>query len=363
MSYHAGDHLGVLPRNRPAAVRRVLDRFGLYADSRAIIRRDEPGTTHLPLGVPVRVADVIAEDIELQDTATRGQVRTLVDQTSCPPERAALGALAGDDEAAEARYRAEVLAGHLSVLDLLEQFPACELSFEEFLGMLPHLRPRYYSISSSPMANERVASITVAVVDVPARSGRGRYAGVASSYLADLAPGDEIYGFVRDPGTAFRPPADPRTPMIMVGAGTGLAPFRGFLQERAALKDRGHEVGPSLLFFGCRSHEHDFLYEDELRDDDARGLTRLITAFLRLAGRPKCYVQHKLAEHADEVWDLLERARGLRLRRCRSYVPGRAPPSSSRIRGETGDAAAGPEKWLNELRSSRRYVEDVWASG
>ena len=176
---------------------------------------------HLPLGVPVWVADVIAEDIELQDTATRGQVRTLVDQTSCPPECAVLGALAGDDEAAEARYRAEAgPAGHLSVLDLLEQFPACELSFEEFLGMLPHLRPRYYSISSSPMAGERVASITVAVVDAPARSGRGRYAGVASSYLADLAPGDEVYGFVRDPGTVFRPPADPRTPMIMVGAGT-----------------------------------------------------------------------------------------------------------------------------------------------
>jgi cytochrome P450/NADPH-cytochrome P450 reductase len=364
ITYHAGDHLGVLPRNRPAAVRRVLDRFGLDAESRVVIRRDEPGTSHLPLDVPVRVADLIADHVEFQDTSTRDQVRALADRTPCPPERSALAALVGDDEAAEARYRAEVLAVHLSVLDLLEQFPACELSFEEFFGMLPPLRPRYYSISSSPMASERVASITVAVVNAPARSGRGRYAGVASSYLADLTPGAEILGFVRDPGTAFRPPADPRTPMIMVGAGTGLAPFRGFLQERGALKDLGHEVGPSLLFFGCRSHEHDFIYEDELRDFDARGLTRLVTAFSRLAGQPKCYVQHKLAAHADEAWDLLER-------RAVVFVCGDAARLAPDVRsafveiyrGKTGADTDAAQEWLDELRSSSRYVEDVWASG
>ena len=94
----------------------------------------------------------------------------------------------------------------------------------------------------------------------------------------------------------------------MVAAGTGLAPFRGFLQERAILKDRGREVGPSLLFFGCRNPDLDFLYQTELEQFEAMGVTRVIPAFSRLPGQAKCYVQHHLLRHAAEVVELLDQA-------------------------------------------------------
>src|SRR3712207_3326769 len=110
-------------------------------------------------------------------------------------------------------------------------------------------------------------SITVGVVEGPARSGRGEYHGVCSSYLAEQAVDSVVEGFVRPPSTPFVPPEDPSTPMIMVAAGTGLASFRGFLQERAAVKAQGKEVGTSLLFFGCRNPQQDYIYEEELEGD------------------------------------------------------------------------------------------------
>ena len=139
---------------------------------------------------------------------------------------------------------------------------ACALPFAEFLDMLPPLRPRYYSISSSPLVSPDTCSITVGVLRRPARSGDGTFTGVGSGYLADLPEKATVFTFLRSPSIAFRPPDNPHAPMIMIGAGTGIAPFRGFLQERAALRDRGVPVGPSLLFFGCRNREIDLLYVD-----------------------------------------------------------------------------------------------------
>src|SRR5215210_7260478 len=105
--------------------------------------------------------------------------------------------------------------------------------------MLPPLRPRYYSISSSPLVTPEACSITVGMVEGPARSGHGTFKGVASRYLSAQVPDSQIFGFVHPPTLPFRPPDNPHLPMIMVGPGTGIAPFRGFLQERAALKQQG----------------------------------------------------------------------------------------------------------------------------
>ncbi len=366
VTYRAGDHLGILPRNRPGAVARALGRFRLDGENRVILRRegDRGGASHLPINVPIRLADLLADHVELQDTATRGQIAALAGRTPCPPEKARLLALAAPDGGGGGGYRAEVLAGHASVLDLLERSPSCEVPFEEFLAMLPPLRPRYYSISSSPLVADRVVSITVAVVAGPARSGRGRYEGVASNYLADLTVEGRALGFVRPPGSPFRPPVDPATPMIMVGAGTGVAPFRGFLQEREAWQDRGLAVGPSLLFFGCRDPGLDFLYEPELRRFEAKGVTRLVPAFSRVAGRPKCYAQHNIAALGDEAWDLI--GRGAMIYVCgdaATLAPDVLRAFAELHRAKVGTDGVPAEAWLATMRADGRYLEDVWASG
>ena len=115
------------------------------------------------------------------------------------------------------------------------------------------------------------ASITAAVLEAPARSGDGSYAGVCSTHLARVPAGGTVFVFVRPPSIPFAPPENPHVPMIMVGAGTGLAPFRGFLQERAALRDQHVPIGPSLLFVGCRHPETDLLYAEELVDFEKQG--------------------------------------------------------------------------------------------
>src|SRR5436309_12195100 len=147
--------------------------------------------------------------------------------------------------------------------------------------MLSLLAPRYYSISSSPSGDPARCSVTVGVVEAPASSGRGFYKGVCSTYLSGRRVGDSIHATVRETKAGFRLPDDPSVPVIMIGPGTGLAPFRGFLQERASRKAQGGTLGPAMLFFGCRHPDQDFLYRDELQAFAAEGITELHTAFSR----------------------------------------------------------------------------------
>jgi cytochrome P450/NADPH-cytochrome P450 reductase len=315
--------------------------------------------TFLPVDQPIRVGQLLGDYVELQDPATRRQIQELAAHTECPWTRPRLLAIASD----EGRFREEVLARRKSLIDLLEEFPAGQLPFNRYLEMLPPLRPRYYSISSSPLQDERRCSVTVAVVDGPARSGRGSFQGVCSSYLLRQPEGGQIHAFVKDTKSAFRLPADPATPIIMIGPGTGLAPFRGFLQERAARRAAGRTVGPALLFFGCRHPRQDFLYEDELRGFAEQGVARLFACFSRLADEQKTYVQDQVLRQRAEVWPLLQAGAVV-------YVCGdasRMAPDVRRAfaaihRQETGGDECAAEAWLDGLTAENRYLVDVWAS-
>jgi cytochrome P450/NADPH-cytochrome P450 reductase len=363
VTYRAGDHLGVIAHNSETLVRRVASRFGFETDVLVRLRRSGGRKSFLPVDEPISVYRLLADYVELQDVATRSQIRTLVEHTECPWTRPRLAALAGDDEASVARYKAEVMAPRKSLVDLLEEYPACGLPFHIYLEMLSPLAPRYYSISSSPLAGERHLSITVGVVDSPARSGRGTYQGVCSSYLCRQEDAGVVYAFVRDTKSAFRLPDDPTTPIIMVGPGTGLAPFRGFLQERAWLKQQGQRIGRSLLFFGCRHPEQDLLYADELRALEDAGVTEVKIAFSRLPGRQKTYVQDLIVAERDVVWALLEGGATV-------YVCGDASRMAPDVRRafagihaeKTGHGDAAAAQWLDELAARQRYLVDVWAA-
>ncbi len=360
MNYRAGDHLGVIPRNNVDTITRALRRFGFATDSFVRIRRHGPGSPVLPLDQPVAVVDLLSRYVDLQEVAARSHIETLARFTGDEADRDALLALTADGA-----YSEQVLAARVSVLDLLDRFPSVELPFERYLEMLHPLRVRYYSISSSPAADPRACSLTVAVVDAPARSGMGTYRGIASGYLSRHPAGSVVDGYVRSPSIPFRPPADPATPIVMVGPGTGFAPFRGFLQERAATLLRGGKLGPALLYFGCRHPEQDFIYKDELETWAAHGIVDLRCAFSRPSGGEKCYVQDLIRADSGRVWDMLETNRGA----C--FVCGDGSRMEPAVRQALADVAisaggfapAAAEEWVRSLAAEGRYLADVWASG
>lgn len=358
MSYRAGDYLAVLPRNPWPDVERALRRFGFTADSQIVIRTAEGVPSMLPAGYPVAVAEVLAGYVELAQPATRGQLRQLAQATRCEATRPALEALA---EAPA--YGAEVLEKRLSLLDLLERFPACELSFAAFLAGLPPLRARQYSISSSPLRDPTRCSLTVAVVDAPALGGGRRHRGVASTWLRDLREGDAVAVAVRPSQTAFHPPADPTVPIIMICAGSGIAPFHGFLQERAIQKQAGRSVGPALLFFGASRPDADYLYRDELAAWAQAGVVEVLTAFSGAPDGEVTFVQHRVWAQRQRIVDLFRRGAIV-------YVCGDGRRMAGAVREAlvntyreaTGADEAAAQAWADVMeREQGRYVSDVFA--
>jgi cytochrome P450/NADPH-cytochrome P450 reductase len=361
VSYRVGDHLSVLPRNEAALVEAVARRFGFMSADRIRLNVGEGRRSQLPVGEIISIGRLLTEFVELQQVATRKHIQTMADNTRCPMTKPKLLGLCGEDAESSERYRNEVLAKKKSVFDLMREHPACELPFHLYLEMLSLLSPRYYSISSSPAAAGSSCSATVAVVDGPAGSGNGVFKGVCSNYLADRRPGDVVHALIRETKAGFRLPDDPGKPIIMIGPGTGLAPFRGFLQERASQKASGKALGPAMLFFGCRHPEQDFLYADELKGFAEQGVSELHVAFSRGTG-PKTYVQDLIAAQKDRVWSLIES--GAVIFVCGDG--GKMEPDVKRklmdiYREKTGATEDAAARWIDDMGTQNRYVLDVWA--
>lgn len=357
VSYRAGDHLSIVPQNGAALVERAVRRFGFAPGAHVLLTAPDGRRAALPVGEAISVHRLLSDYLELQLPATRKQLQTMAQNTRCPFTRPKLELLLEEDH-----FRGEILGRRKSVLDLLEEYPACELPFAAFIEMMPLMTPRYYSISSSPIADGTRCSVTVAVVEGPARSGSGVYHGVCSSHLSRQSAGSTVQAFVKETKVGFRLPVDPAAPIVMIGPGTGLAPFRGFLRERMALKAQGRRLGPAMLFFGCRHPDQDFIYADELKEHAAAGIVDLHVAFSRHDGK-KTYVQDLLKEQATTLWPLIEQGAIV-------YVCGDGGRMESDVkralvkmyRDRTGDDEAAGEAWMAKLAADGRYVLDVWAS-
>ncbi len=363
ITYRVGDHLSVVPRNDPALVDSVARRFGFLPSDQIRLQVAEGRRAQLPVGEAVSVGRLLTDFVELQQVATRKQIQIMSEHTRCPVTKPKLLAHVGDDAASTEHYRLEILGKRKSVFDLLEEYPACELPFHAYLEMLSLLAPRYYSISSSPSVDPSRCSVTVGVVEGPASSGRGVYKGICSNYLAGRRAGETVHATVRETKAGFRLPDDARVPIIMVGPGTGLAPFRGFLQERAALKAKGKTLGPAMLFFGCRHPDQDYLYADELKAFAASGITELHTAFSRAEG-PKTYVQNLVTAEKERVWNLIEQGAIIFVCGDGSKMEPDVKAALVAIYRERGGAdAAAAQRWIDDLGAKNRYVLDVWAGG
>ncbi|KAH7137527.1 hypothetical protein B0J13DRAFT_640074 [Dactylonectria estremocensis] len=233
LTYKAGDHLNILPRNSVHNITRALSLFGLGEDTVVTIssakRNLGPG---LPLDTPVTAADLFGAYVELGSIASHKTIQTLVDVVKDGDDntRTALLSLVED-----ANSKTKIQDNQVSVLDLLERFPKAQPSLSFFLSMLVQMRPRAYSFSSAPEWTPGHATLTYTVVGTGLSATAPPCQGLASAYLSTLRPGSIIYVSLHPATPGFHLPESGSRPVIMVGAGTGLAPFRGFLQERRLL--------------------------------------------------------------------------------------------------------------------------------
>ena len=288
LHYKAGDSLGVFATNRTEDVDEIIRLLGATGDEPV-----SPQALKLPAPLPLR--EVLSAKLALAGP-TRKIVETLAGRATALAERSQLtGLLAPESK--------DVLAAFLDereFVDLLAEFPSAKLTPQEFVDHQRRLMPRLYSIASSPRQHPAEIHLTVAVVRYRT-NGRER-AGVCSTFLADRARVGSTPTPVFVSHSHFGPPEDGAKDCIMVGPGTGIAPFRAFLQDRAA----SGATGRNWIFFGDQKKATDFLYEEEWQVYLAQGqLTRLDTAFSRdqLA---KVYVQDRMRENAAEIWRWLQ---------------------------------------------------------
>lgn len=361
MTYAAGDYLAILPLNPKENIARAMRYFGLAWDSMLTIASSGPTT--LPTDTPIPAVDVFGAYIELAQPATKRDLSALIEATPDVDAKKAL------EQLLESSFAAEITAKRVSVLDLLERFPSIQLPLAPFLKMNPPMRVRQYSISSSPLWNPNNVTLTYAVVDQPAFSGQGRFVGVTTSYLSSLAPGDKLHVSVRSSHQAFHVPKDAQNvPLIMIAAGTGLAPFRGFIQERAAQIAAGRTLAPALLFYGCRAPDTDLLYADLLSRWEKLGAVSVRHSFSRAPDKSEdCkYVQDRMYRDGKDVVELWHK--GAKVFVCGSREVGQgvedvcikiAKEDHERVNGVKADEGRTRE-WFEGLRNER-FATDVFA--
>ncbi|WPG99486.1 Hypothetical protein R9X50_00230100 [Acrodontium crateriforme] len=360
MSYRAGDYLAVLPLNPSEAVHRVAVRFNLPWDAMLKIQ-SKTGTT-FPTEHPISAHDLFRAYVEISQPATKRNVSMLIEAAKTEKTKQELSALIQGD------FAAEVTEKRVSLLDLLERYQDVELPLSAFVGALIPMRVRQYSISSSPLADAHNVSLSYAVLEAESFSGQGRHIGVASNYLSLLKPGDIAHVAVKPSHQAFHLPAEPETtPVIMACAGTGLAPFRSFVQERAAMIGAGRKLAPAHLYVGCRHPDMDELYHDEFARWQSMGAVTMHHAYSQAPERSN---GHKHADDAmladqDLLFDLWHQ--GARVYVCGSRGLGESVKKAcitmakvwARRQGkEESDEAA--EEWFDKIRNER-YSTDVFA--
>jgi sulfite reductase (NADPH) flavoprotein alpha-component len=322
LTFEPGDSLGIGPRNDPAMVEAVLRAAGLEGHG--------------------ELSERLASELDI--TALSKPVMEALAKVNPAPALTEL--LEGD------RWRG-YLEGR-QILDLLGDFP-CALAPEQLTGLLRRLPPRPYSVASSLRATPEEAHLLVGVVRYESH-GRER-TGVASGLVAErLRTGDTLPVYVK-PNKNFRLPDDPERPVIMIGPGTGVAPYRAFLQERQA----SGAGGRNWLFFGDRNYTHDFLYQLEWQALLKEGvLSRVDVAFSR--DQPeKVYVQHRLWERRAELWAWLEDGAHLYVCGDEKAMAKDVHATLARIVADrSGRSAEAAEAWLGDLRKERRYQRDVY---
>ena len=336
MTYEAGDACGVIPRNDPNLVAEILQSAGFNGNEQVKCGKAETMTLHAALTHHLQITRLNRRMVA--EYAKLGKCAKLLDLLA-PEQQAHLESYVYDH----------------GLIDLLLEFPGVIGDASDLVSLLPRLMPRLYSISSSPAAHGTEVHTTVAVVRF--HSHNRQRGGVCSTYLADRASISDRLPIYIQPNKKFRLPKDASAPIIMIGPGTGIAPFRGFLHERRATG----ATGRNWLFFGERSAFTDYLYRDELEGMQADGhLTQLDTAFSRDQDR-KIYVQDRMLEQARMFWNWLQDGASV-------YVCGDASRMAKDVHAaiqtivarQGGMSAEAADEYVQALKEQHRYHRDVY---
>ncbi|KAF9318199.1 NADPH-cytochrome P450 reductase [Podila horticola] len=391
ITYQAGDHVAVWPVNaeqevsKLAAVLNLTDKL----DTVITVSNTDPASTKLPFPVPTTYRTILRNYVDITAPPSRAFIGQLTPFAPTEESTKTFGQWGQDKEA----FRINVADARRSLGTVLEKIlgagQTMEIPFDLLIENVPRLQARYYSISSSPKVHPTTIHLTAVVLDYkPDVAPEETIYGLATNFLHNchgrintmgaIEPKYEISGpkgsyLVGEQGVKvpvhvrhsnFKLPRNASLPVVMVGPGTGVAPFRGFIQDRAQDAKNGKKVGATVLFFGCRREDEDYMYKDEWPElmKDIEG-AQVITALSRQPGVPKTYVQHRMMEHKQLIWDLIHKQGGY------FYVCGDAKNMAREVNhrlieiavecGEMTEEKA--TNYVKELRSRGRYEEDVWS--
>ncbi|KAL7746978.1 hypothetical protein RI367_007690 [Sorochytrium milnesiophthora] len=392
LTYQAGDHIAIWPTNPSEQVEVLAKALGLHENGRldAVFSMNTIDTSSRkkhPFPCPTTFRTAFTHYLDISVPPRQHHFQSFLPHVTNPETLAYFTKLAESKEF----YHDEIVAHHVRLGELLTAHPTplpLDLVLESFL----RIQPRYYSISSSPKAFPDRVHITASVLRYYTPGGK-LVKGLATNYLFDMFeqfeanPTGEFTLPIYIRHSNFKLPRQNAAPVIMIGPGTGVAPFRGFIQERCVVAERQAQraaaaspaassspspspsptpstaLGPAILFFGCRNQAHDFLYADEWPQYISRGgLTTLVTAFSR-DGPQKVYVQHRLNDHRQQLWDWVHSANGY------IYVCGDAKNMARDVNkwfvdlaidlgGMTEEKAV---KYIKDMRNKGKYLEDVWS--
>ena len=362
--YEAGDHMAVLCPNDEELVNKCLQMLKIENPNEIMSLRavDEEAPKQHPFPCPTTWKSAFQHYLDISIPPRANVLNSLVQFCSDPDEKEKMQQLA---TIGSKIYEEFIVNARRGIVHILEDFPSCRPSAELIAQILPRLQPRYYSISSSYRLDNTKISICCVEVDYTLNSNNNRrIKGVATGHLASLKPGQTVPMWVRR--SNFKLPFRTNFPVIMIGPGTGIAPYRGFLQERAWSKNKGKDLGKNVLFTGFRTKSADYIYEEELHSYKSQGvLDHLFVAFSRDNPSPdgkKVYVQHLLKEQKDLVWELLEQD-------CYLYICGDAKNMARDVqealiaiimeKGSKSNKEAADH--LKKMTNRGRYLLDVWS--
>lgn len=356
LQYHTADNLAILPENSQEKVELLAKALNFDLETIFSLRRGKP---FFPS--PISIREALTRFCGILNIPRKSEIGQLANYAKDPVHKDRLNFLASREGSED--YKNFIVLDGRSICDLIvESFPSIEMSLEHFLYFIPHLQPRYYTISSSSSACPDNISATVAVTKNVSRAGRV-HNGVCSSYLANPKT-KQVFAFVR--ASTFRLPHDSATPIILIGPGTGIAPMRALLQERQYQRNiENKEVGQTILFFGCKRRDQDYIYESELCAFKADGtLSELHLAFSR-EGAEKVYVQHLLSKPAvaSKMWSMVN-SQNAHIYVCGATNMGHdVSKAFLEIFQDSGKLSeSDATTLLKGLQHTGRYIQELWSA-